>query len=295
MKLKLSSKILLSLLILRLFTNTYAEDISVEESDLNFESLSSTIAIVDMPENINKETAQNAVNTIWQIKDDESISGAVLKINCSGGAAGSSYFIFSELQKLAEKKPIVSFVENGALSGGYMMVAATNYIVATPTSTLGSIGVISTITKLSDIHLKDNGIEAAQTNHIITSGEYKADTNPYTQLEKRALTYQAYISNSIYEEFCKIVANSRNLDLNDHLNWANGREIPARKALEFNLIDEIGDLDTALNKVKELLNNDHRNINKKTNYKLRMIDACSEKKSDEPSKNEANLSSSFKL
>ena len=56
MKLKLSSKILLSLLILRLFTNTYAEDISVEESDLNFESLSSTIAIVDMPENINKET-----------------------------------------------------------------------------------------------------------------------------------------------------------------------------------------------------------------------------------------------
>ena len=98
-----------------------------------------------------------------------------------------------------------------------------------------------------------------------------------------------------YEEFCKIVANSRNLDLNDHLNWANGREIPARKALEFNLIDEIGDLDTALNKVKELLNNDHKNINKKTNYKLRMIDACSEKKNDEPNKNEANLSSSFKL
>ena len=69
--------------LLRLFTNTYAEDIS-PEGDLNFEQLSSTIAIVDMPESINKETAQNAVNIIWQIRDDETISGAVLKINCSG-------------------------------------------------------------------------------------------------------------------------------------------------------------------------------------------------------------------
>lgn len=237
------------------------------------------IVLVDMPSSIDKKSVQDAIDILWQLEKDETAKGLILLLNCSGGAAGSSYHLYSIIAEIAKKKPVVVFVENYALSGGYLISAAADYIIATPVSTVGSIGVISGIHKFSDVHIRSENTTAAETVHVIYSGEYKADTSPYTQLEKRALARQYAISNALYKEFCSIIAKSRNLNEDNHEIWANGKEFTIREALELNLIDQVGTLSDAILKVESLLTK--RGINAddlKIRHELRLVKTCDDNK-----------------
>jgi signal peptide peptidase SppA len=211
------------------------------------------IVLVDMPSSIDKKSVQDTIDVLWQLEKDDTAKGLILLLNCSGGAAGSSYHLYSIIAEIAKKKPVVVFVENYALSGGYLISAAADYIIATPVSTVGSIGVISGIHKFSDLHIRSENTTAAETVHMVYSGEYKADTSPYTPLEKRALARQFAISQALYKEFYSIIAKSRNLNEDEHEIWANGKEFTIREALELNLIDQVGNLSDAISKVESLL------------------------------------------
>jgi protease-4 len=211
------------------------------------------IVLVDMPSSIDKKSVQDTIDVLWQLEKDETAKGLILLLNCSGGAAGSSYHLYSVISEIAKKKPVVVFVENYALSGGYLISVAADYIIATPVSTVGSIGVISGIHKLSDLHFRSENTSGAESVHMVYTGEYKADTNPFTPLEKRALARQFAISQALYKEFYSIVAKSRNLNENEHEIWANGKEFTVREALELNLIDQIGNLSDAIRQIEALL------------------------------------------
>lgn len=211
------------------------------------------IVLVDMPSSIDKKSVQDTIDVLWQLEKDDTAKGLILLLNCSGGAAGSSYHLYSIIAEIAKKKPVVVFVENYALSGGYLISVAADYIIATPVSTVGSIGVISGIHKFSDLHIRSENTTAAETVHMVYSGEYKADTSPYTPLEKRALARQFAISQALYKEFYSIIAKSRNLNEDEHEIWANGKEFTIREALELNLIDQVGCLSDAISKVESLL------------------------------------------
>jgi protease-4 len=213
------------------------------------------IVLVDMPSIIDKKSVQDTIDVLWQLEKDETAKGLILLLNCSGGAAGSSYHLYSIISEIAKKKPVVVFVENYALSGGYLISAAADFIIATPVSTVGSIGVISGIHKFSDLHIRSENTTAAETVHVVYTGEYKADTSPYTPLEKRALARQFAISHALYKEFYSIIAKSRNLNEDDHETWANGKEFTVREALDLNLIDQVGGLADAISKVESLLTN----------------------------------------
>lgn len=212
-----------------------------------------SIVLVDMPSSIDKKSVQDTIDVLWQLEKDESAKGLILLLNCSGGAAGSSYHLYTIIAEIAKKKPVVVFVENYALSGGYLISAAADYIIATPVSTVGSIGVISGLHKLTDLHFRSENTTGAETVHMVYTGEYKADTSPYTPMEKRALARQFAISNALYKEFYSLIAKSRNLKEADHEIWANGKEFTIREALELNLIDQIGSLSDAILKVESLL------------------------------------------
>ena len=239
------------------------------------------IVLIDMPSIIDKKSVQDAVDVLWQLEKDETALGLILLVNCSGGAAGSSYHLFSVISEIAKKKPVVAFVENYALSGGYLMVTAADYIIATPVSTVGSVGVISSIHKLSDVHFRNENTSAAETVHVISAGDYKADTSPYTQLEKRAIVYQHAISQAIYKEFYSIVAKARNIDADSHEIWANGKEFSTRVALELNLIDQIGSLTDAILKVESMLTKRGlNNADLDIRYELRLVKTCDDSKAN---------------
>jgi len=72
---------------------------------------------------------------------NESIKAVVIKINCPGGYANLIEQIYFDLLQLKNKKPICA-VAISALSGGYYIAVASDYIYVQPTSTMGNVGVI---------------------------------------------------------------------------------------------------------------------------------------------------------
>lgn len=90
-------------------------------------------------------------------------------IESSGGMVHSYGFAASQLQRLRDAGiPLTACIDKVAASGGYMMAAVANRIIAAPFAIIGSIGVIA---QLPNFHrlLKKHDIDYEQ----ITAGEYK--------------------------------------------------------------------------------------------------------------------------
>lgn len=72
------------------------------------------------------------------------VAAIVLRIDSPGGSAVASDAIAAAVQKVRSAgKNVVCSMGNHACSGGYMIAAACDKIVAQPTSLTGSIGVVA--------------------------------------------------------------------------------------------------------------------------------------------------------
>ena len=69
----------------------------------------------------------------------------VLEINSNGGSAVQSNLIYQRIRNLSDKTkvPVISYVQDAAVSGGYWLALAGDEIYADPNSAVGSVGVIS--------------------------------------------------------------------------------------------------------------------------------------------------------
>ena len=74
--------------------------------------------------------------------ENQDIKAIVLKIESPGGASGTAESIAHEIDLLKKEhpKPIITYSENICASGGYYIAAATDYIIAAPSTLIGSIG-----------------------------------------------------------------------------------------------------------------------------------------------------------
>lgn len=76
--------------------------------------------------------------------DDPTVAAVVLRVDSPGGSAVASDSIAAVVRRIkAEGKPVVCSMGDLAASGGYMIAAACDTIVAQPTTITGSIGVIA--------------------------------------------------------------------------------------------------------------------------------------------------------
>ncbi len=78
-----------------------------------------------------------------QAVHNDSVRAVVLVIDSGGGYADYVEQVYLDLMVLKETKPVVASIVT-ALSGGYYIAVAANYVYALPTSFVGSIGVIGT-------------------------------------------------------------------------------------------------------------------------------------------------------
>jgi protease IV len=191
------------------------------------------------------------VNKIQEFAKNPSIKALLLKIESPGGMPGTGQAIFSELKRFKKEKPIVVFSENFCASGAYNIAIAANHIITTPSALVGSIGVFLQL-PLANLNIKDL-LEKwnIKTRHI-QSGKYKTAGSALKEMTPEEKEYLQKLSNDDYEIFINDVANSRNLDITDHLTWADGKVFTGSMALKLKLIDQLGSLHDALDKIKEL-------------------------------------------
>lgn len=180
------------------------------------------------------------------VKNPE-IKALLIKINSPGGMPGSSQAIFNELSKFKEKKPVVVLVENVCASAAYYIAAASNSIIASPSSLVGSIGNFAQLPNVKGL-MDDWKIKF----RFIKSGKYKVAGNPFTESSKEEIEYLQHLSDDIYEQFISDVAKSRNLKKTDQIQWADGRVFTGIQALKLKLIDQTGSIDEAITEIKRL-------------------------------------------
>jgi len=180
-------------------------------------------------------------------REDDSIKAIVLRINSPGGSAVASELIWREIEITKQIKPVVVSMGNTAASGGYYIASNANYIVAEPTSITGSIGVFGMLPNINEL-LNKYGITTHQVTTNNNAISYSWAT-PLTQTQKK------YIKESIievYDLFLERVAQGRNITKEQANEIAQGRVWTGTQALEVGLVDQLGDLNLALNKACEL-------------------------------------------
>ena len=179
---------------------------------------------------------------IRKARRDSTVKAIVLRINSGGGSALASEVIWREVKLAKGVKPVIVSMGDVAASGGYFIAAPADYILASPTTITGSIGVFGMIPNFKEGMNKKLGItvDVVKTNR---NADFGSVFRPLTA-EERAV-YQLGVED-IYSTFIGHVAEGRNLTVEQVDEIGQGRVWSGVNAMDIKLIDEFGGLQRAI-------------------------------------------------
>ncbi|MGN6368851.1 MAG: signal peptide peptidase SppA [Phycisphaerae bacterium] len=195
--------------------------------------------------------------TLDAIAQDPSVKAVVLRINSPGGTVTASSMMYHDLLEFRAKthKPVVVCMMDVCASGGYYLSCAADYRIAYPTTITGSIGVI-----METLNLNGTLHKLGIATESVKSGPNKDMGSPFKppESEDRPLTdndrqlLQGMV-NQFYAGFKKVVKDSPNhIQQSDWPMLTDGRVVSGADAEKYGLIDEVGTLDTAILKAKQM-------------------------------------------
>ena len=187
------------------------------------------------------------VQQVRQVMKDEQAAAVILYINSGGGAVIAGEAMRSALAELAKNRPVVTYMDGVAASGGYYIATPTQWIVAQPGTITGSIGVISAKAVTNGLYEK---LHAHRTE--ITRGanaDMMSDFAPFSDSQR--LRMRQTIEH-IYKHFVELVSTSRHMSYESVDAIAGGRVWTGVQAKANGLVDELGDLKVALAKARSL-------------------------------------------
>lgn len=179
---------------------------------------------------------------IRQAQDDENVKALVLRVDSPGGSAYASEVIRQQLLEFKDSgKPLVVSMGGVAASGGYWIATAAEEIWATPATITGSIGIFGIYPTFSQT-LGRLGIYVDGVGTTDQAGAFGLGR------ELPAVTQNAIQLNveNGYQRFLTIVSDARNMSTAAVDAVGQGRVWSASAALEHGLLDDIGDLDDAV-------------------------------------------------
>ena len=197
-------------------------------------------SIVDGKE-YDKIAADRFVQEIDKLREDKSVKAVVLRVNSPGGSVIASEKIKDALTLLNEEKPVVASYGNYAASGGYWISNGCRKIYTNASTLTGSIGVFSMIPEFSKTMRKVgvNFVSVASNAH----SDMYALNRPFDATELAFL--QASVED-IYERFVNMVAENRNMTVEQVDAIAQGRVWTGADAIGIGIVDEIGTLSDAV-------------------------------------------------
>jgi signal peptide peptidase SppA len=167
-------------------------------------------------------------------------AAVAIVINSPGGSPVQSSLIFERIRYLSKENgtPVLTFIEDVAASGGYWLACAGDEIFVSPSSVVGSIGVVSA----------GFGFEGAieklgVTRRVYTSGKRKVMLDPFQPEDKEDISHLKSLQKDIHDQFITMVKSCRGskLSADDDLLFS-GAFWTGAKAIELGLVDKIGEI-----------------------------------------------------
>ncbi len=184
---------------------------------------------------------------VRHLRESRRVPAVVVDIDSGGGSAAASDDVFLALERLAAKKPVVAAIRGVGASGAYLAAMAAHRLVANPTAVVGSIGVISYGPRVPQL-LERLGVSVSVTK----AGRYKETGAPWRDETPEELAIEQGLVDAVYEAFVGRVATGRRLAPERVRELATGEVWLGTRALELGLIDEIGDLERAIEIAAEM-------------------------------------------
>lgn len=199
-------------------------------------------------------------------EEDASVKAVVLRVNSPGGevlASDNIYRLISDFQTRSHK-PVIASMGSLAASGGYYISAPCRWIVANELTLTGSIGVI-----MHGYNYRGLMDKVGIRPEVYKSGRFKnmmsGDRRDEEIVAEERSMIQGLVDES-FNRFKKVIkdgrTNARREDKGSDqgvglsTNWtdfADGRVLSGRQALDIGLVDELGTFKTAVDRAKSLV------------------------------------------
>ena len=193
---------------------------------------------------------KEVIKTLKKIRKDKDVKALVLRVNSPGGSADASEQIWRAVQKIKEDSiPVVVSMGDYAASGGYYISCGADYIYAEPTTITGSIGIFGTVpnaAKLRDkVGLDIDGVSTNKHSDLEANMVYRG-MNPEEHKLMQDMVERGY------DLFTGRCAEGRHVSQDYIKSIGEGRVWLGAKGKEIGIVDEIGNIDNAIDKAVEL-------------------------------------------
>lgn len=204
--------------------------------------------------NVGSETT---VKLLQKARADKNVEGLILRINSPGGSAIASELIRQEVEEFQNTgRPVVTSMGGIAASGGYWIAATSDKIIASPNTITGSIGIFGlalTFEKTAkNLGVSEDGVSTsilAQQSSLKTLSKEQSDI------------LQVSIENG-YDRFLELISRGRKIPKDKVNEIAQGKIWTGEDALKYDLVDELGDFNTAYSVLSDLINQKREKANK---------------------------------
>lgn len=185
--------------------------------------------------------SQDIVNQLRKIRKNLNVEAVVLRVNSPGGSVEASEEIREELEALRDHQiPVVVSMGGMAASGGYWISTESDYIIASPNTITGSIGIFAIIPtfekSLSHIGVYTDGVATSPLSKTSLTQDLPYEMNQLIQMN---------IENG-YNSFISLVAKARNMSTEQVDKIGQGQVWLGLEASQIGLVDKLGDFDDAI-------------------------------------------------
>ncbi len=185
--------------------------------------------------------SRTLVEVLGDTRDDENIKGVILRISSPGGSALASEIIWQAVRDLGEQKPVFVSVGSMAASGGYYIACAGDEVYLSPSSIVGSIGVVGGKIVLGGLY-EWAGIQIHRRSRG-PMGDIFNSVEPFTEDQRATVRKSMEL---IYDQFVQRVTIGRGTRLPDVGSVAEGRLFTGRQAVENGMGDKLGGVAEAM-------------------------------------------------
>ncbi|NIX75735.1 signal peptide peptidase SppA [Microvirga terricola] len=180
-------------------------------------------------------SSQRLANLMDRVGRAPNVAGVVISVNSPGGTTTGSEELFRNIRRLADKKPVVTFVEGTAASGGYITAIASDHIVARETAIVGSIGVLFQYPDVSQL-LTNWGVKV----EAVKSSPLKAEPSGFNPTSPEARAALQEVVNDTFGWFKGLVRERRHLTDAELAAASTGQVFSGRQGVPLKLVDSLG-------------------------------------------------------
>jgi len=183
-------------------------------------------------------------NELREAADDPLVDAIVLRVDSPGGTPAAAQEIIGDLEYAKARKPVVVSMGDMATSAAYYVSAHADRIYANPDTFTAGVGVIWEFSDISG-WMQNEGYNVS----VVKSGSKKdmgSTSRPMTDDEK---AYARKIVDDSFENFISDVTAQRVIVRSD---IEDGRVIRGADAIKLNIVDELGNLNDAIDGAKKM-------------------------------------------